>query len=1253
MSKTEQPGFEGLSSLEALRKLVLCLKSLDVSSRKLSNPSLGNLVLKTLSSNVHSLIHWRSIVLGIVFGILLLTAFPAFDQNGRASLVIFEGIFVLCVTLANFVLAVREEWLRKTEITRKLQNIIYHCNELLSMSHVPLYLPLLLPASSSMSLIPAIRDGRLVNLPVVLLVEGDVIVLPVKVKAPAKIVRRNQVFGKGDMVEDDFDNERSTNVQHCDVKAWRRFRVEENVVEDVLKEVLRKSEDPPGILSSEKHKFFNDIFFKWLIWMLIALSFLVNLIRYLVVREDVAGWPEMLYLQQIYTVLPVFPLLFPIFWLTTRLFGLSSILSRCLALTIADFPPVENSGESTQPITSSSGEEVPLTSNAAKWRLFLDLLKGKPDYLPRTSSLLEKLGNVSVLCCADKEGILCSPSPYPNQVFFFGPSEEMETEETADSEQDKLSEQESEKPANFDSENRQEEDLPKAGVVQVLDVSIAPQEESIVQFDDPRWRENMTSLKPLGLNVLLNSTGKSLPSVLWRESYLQSMSDERILRSPEACLRYLFLLGKEIGFTSSGLSSFNVKFTMTTFTTWSTGFCCTPSQRDKETFSWQADYQKPRMMVAQVVEDANSKTYQLMSRGPADLLLSCCSDYWNGEELKSLSKAERRKILDFYRRLNLTAYCVALAYRPLDDTLGSLDEDVYIEMSAECWEEKLRSFTSSPEGSVFIDTASPEPQTSVPTKGCTFESKPPQMKSMSAEACYKMEKGQIFIGMVSLQYMPMRDTVKLVEDLQTAGIRFVYFSAENELRSKVLSEKMGLETGWNCHISLASGDDVNATSDVSSSDEELSLDDAGDSSSVNSDYQLPYGTRNQARLPRGIHNVRPHLEKVDNVPLLVSLFTDCTAPDSCEMVKIMQDYGEIVCCVSSALNADNSRIFSQADVSFGLEPLYPLPYTSDDLFGEMKDDLSCLKTKSASESRYLVKLACSIISLPCSLTFHREDNVRLVQLIQEARRFCALLRQCFFLFFSCNLSISVVFLLSSLFLLPPPLTGVHVLWLTCVTTPVLSLSLLTVPVHKIMTSLTSKNTNHAQNMKRFSLYCALRFIPSSFIVVLCFALNLNSLCKADSLEACHPLMGLRNASGAWNGWGTKRVRSFAFAQDVNAFLLCVYFVFASLSSLSRVHPFWKIGLRECKSWIVGVTVCLGLQCAYFGLSSLAWSHSGSSSPADLSLLPVSALVVAFIWPFLSLLIHELVKRHDRECYIRNQKRRRLEFHTKLGMNSPV
>lgn len=70
--------------------------------------------------------------------------------------------------------------------------------------------------------------------------------------------------------------------------------------------------------------------------------------------------------------------------------------------------------------------------------------------------------------------------------------------------------------------------------------------------------------------------------------------------------------------------------------------------------------------------------------------------------------------------------------------------------------------------------------------------------------CLQVQTGQIFIGMVTMQYQACMDMVQLIEHLDQACIRFVHFSKENELRSRLFSEKMGLESGWNCHISLNS-----------------------------------------------------------------------------------------------------------------------------------------------------------------------------------------------------------------------------------------------------------------------------------------------------------------------------------------------------------------------------------------------------------------------------------------------------------------
>ena len=44
---------------------------------------------------------------------------------------------------------------------------------------------------------------------------------------------------------------------------------------------------------------------------------------------------------------------------------------------------------------------------------------------------------------------------------------------------------------------------------------------------------------------------------------------------------------------------------------------------------------------------------------------------------------------------------------------------------------------------------------------------------------------------------------------------------------------------------------------------------------------------------------------MDNVPLLVSLFTDCDSSNTREMIVIMQDYGEVVCVLGSSANHAN------------------------------------------------------------------------------------------------------------------------------------------------------------------------------------------------------------------------------------------------------------------------------------------------------------------------------------------------------------
>ena len=91
--------------------------------------------------------------------------------------------------------------------------------------------------------------------------------------------------------------------------------------------------------------------------------------------------------------------------------------------------------------------------------------------------------------------------------------------------------------------------------------------------------------------------------------------------------------------------------------------------------------------------------------------------------------------------------------------------------------------------------------------------------------------------------MLFQDVVDLIEDLESACIRFVHFSKENELRSRVFSEKMGLEAGWNCHISLLR--EPEEDQEVSPSQHDLSR--SGSSSNRPSRYSSRHSTDSTAR----------------------------------------------------------------------------------------------------------------------------------------------------------------------------------------------------------------------------------------------------------------------------------------------------------------------------------------------------------------------------------------------------------------------
>ena len=86
-----------------------------------------------------------------------------------------------------------------------------------------------------------------------------------------------------------------------------------------------------------------------------------------------------------------------------------------------------------------------------------------------------------------------------------------------------------------------------------------------------------------------------------------------------------------------------------------------------------------------------------------------------------------------------------------------------------------------------------------------------------------------------------------------------------------LASQMGIDVAWNCAISLRplhEGEEADRHRMISSY----------------ADWDV------NARLPHGVSQVKKHLVDVDNVPLLVHLFTDVTRQTTAEMVRVNYDF---------------------------------------------------------------------------------------------------------------------------------------------------------------------------------------------------------------------------------------------------------------------------------------------------------------------------------------------------------------------------
>jgi magnesium-transporting ATPase (P-type) len=809
--------------------------------------------------------------------------------------------------------------------------------------------------------------------------------------------------------------------------------------------------------------------------------------------------------------------------------------------------------------------------------------------------VLHSFGNVTAICAVDKEYILTGSFPTPEKLFFFKSNT---SSTTAD--KDNLSAQES-------------HDSPSIEVfTEILDITPTVSKTSGMAFDDPNWEVHLNSLKAIGLNLIITSHFFTNTTSSNLFSYMPSESLHYSLGKTQCCCS----LASEIGvskFPTKHLQCMNSVFVQSKER---------PNSSSGSLSVFQNDWTQSHLL-AIICHNQLENSNILLSRGSGDIIAQCCSDLWDGQDLQPMTDAERSMIIDFFARRNLSSYCIALAYNPI--------------------------FNLSHHGSVasLVSSAASIDNNLFSIK-CGINS---QSQLTLADL-----SNQVFVGMVSLQYYPKSDVVALVQELRDSGIRFIYFTSENEVRGRIFAEKLGLEAGWNCHISLSpdSPDDVvNEADDEDHSEnrDEFNVYDSisSASSSLTSIYNVNQAYI-KAQLPKGVDKIRAHLKNVDNVPLLVPLFTDCTPEAVKEMMTIMQENGEIVLCMGSAWIVDNMPLFKQAEIGLSL-----IPANSD----RTESDCSMLPTISEDNDILPMHVAATLSSLTSEIQIKRDENISLHNVIIQARHLQGSIQKSMLFALGSSLFISCVILMSTLLFLPPSLSRSHEFWLLLLVIPLLSLSLLSVRLDENTSGFMPDRAMsiHTGDFYMMIVYFAFTYLPCGFICLIIFWITLNGLCLSDNDFHCNPILGNVNVSSLNNthnqslGWTHDNHQGLVLAQDLTALFVTIYIAISCLMFLNRAKPIWR--LYRYINWpiIVGCVTVVFLHVVYFIMSQLI-TVSSVMKYWSVTDIPFYSWLVGIGWIPLQLILQELVKLHMKKKFVHAQRKLRLSFQTKLGMNSP-
>nr|CCC90530.1 conserved hypothetical protein [Trypanosoma congolense IL3000] len=482
-----------------------------------------------------------------------------------------------------------------------------------------------------------------------------------------------------------------------------------------------------------------------------------------------------------------------------------------------------------------------------------------------------------------------------------------------------------------------------------------------------------------------------------------------------------------------------------------------------------------------------------------------------------------------------------------------------------------------------------------------------------------------FLGLVGLQDSIRPNVQNAMAVLDEAGIRCMYFCSEGERRTKSLGNRLGLETDWNCCISL--------------DEEAMDL----DAHSI------------RAQLPVGIKSIRRHIVHVDPIPLQVNMFSHAHGASTRAMLSILQDNHEVVAAVGSTFNDSNVRSYIQADLSIGV-----LPQRRGDVAEKEEHYLekharvshpSVISSgDSGTSDQFLCRDVVDLIGCACTLSDTRTSSMLpiVTTLIRQARQRLSGIGNCIAFTMHANFLVTFLNLASVIVGGPLLMDSATVVFELNVIVPILALSCTyTACADKDpMKSIQSRH-NYFVRLKILRhgvvVWC-LRYIPS-LIALLALGITCGfQLCKKSSL---HDLMLLSSDE------------CMAMTRGYIGVTLNYWLMIHSWTHMSRHDPLTlalsfkpRYGgpymyLFRSARWVVTNALTILLSVLFAGVGTL---HGGDLGPV---LYPSRAhFLISLFFPVLLLVLDVPIKTWRLRRATLMQKFRRLSFGTRLGMHSP-